>query len=415
MTLNRIRRVSFIFLLLILTVNTSFLTLTIVRGKDKESSEKKAVLEGIARSIAPSVWGYYSDTATILLDDFVERERHPYLVILQSSGDVFYYHRESPPGEPWYYRLGILNIRSLELPVIHDDFPIAVVRTDYVSSQTVKNLTLILLAVLAGLLAVLIRRIVIVSVSRSRALIELKETQRRLVDSDRVEFFNLLSMKLAHEFNTPLGIIVTAQSFLSGNDISHLRNDEGQKMLTLIGDAANRMKALIRRMQDSVPDKEPEEIQVLNIRELITGVIMVIRRDNDDIEIEIPEGLNWPVRQKALNLVLEELIRNASLHGRSEDGKLSLNVSCNLNDLFLQLVFEDGGSGIPEHLENQIFSPFSTVGRMQRGTGLGLYLARNYAVELLQGDLVYTPGLENGSNFCLTIPRKASDIDLDDY
>jgi hypothetical protein len=192
------------------------LAIAIVRLEEREVSNKKTVLEGIAAGIAPSIWGYYNEMAAIILDDFVLREGHPYLVILQSDGEVFYYHRTPPPGKAWLYRAGIKKVRSLELPVIHEDFPIAVVRTDYVSSQTLRNFTLTLLMVMGSILAILVRRIIIVSLARSIALKDLEVAQNRLVTNDRVVFFSLLSMKLAHEFNTPLGNIVTAQSFLHG-------------------------------------------------------------------------------------------------------------------------------------------------------------------------------------------------------
>ena len=342
--------------------------------------------------------------AAIILDDFVIREGHPYLVILQSDGEVFYYHRTPPPGKAWLYRAGIKKIRSLELPVIHEDFPIAVVRTDYVSSQTLRNFTLTLLMVMGGILAFLVRRVIIVSLVRSKALEDLEAVQSQLVTNDRVVFFSLLSMKLAHEFNTPLGIIITAQSFLAGNDVSFLGTGEGRKMLNMIGDAAIRMKSLIKRMQDSVPNQLKEELVETNIYETATEIVMTIHQEADEVRIDIPEDLTWKLRKKALTLIFEELINNASQHGRSSDRKLRLKISGNVESRGLVILIEDGGSGIPEHMEVHVFSPFTTARSMQTGSGLGLYLAMNYSAEFLNGTLIYATGGNGGARFTLTIP-----------
>lgn len=404
MSINRIRKSSLVVLIAVLVILAATLTSSILRSREKEESEKIAVLEGIASGLAPSVWGYFDEMAKTILDDFVLREQHPYLVIFQSNGDVFYYHRVSPPGKLWLYRTGIKTLRSLELPIYHEDFPIAVVRTDYVSSNTIRNLTLALVMTLAALSAILIRRIVIVSVLRSRALTELKEAQKRIVSNDRVLFFSLLSMKLAHEFNTPLGIIITAQSFLAENNPGSLSDIESRKMLNLIGDSAKKMKNLIRRMQVSVPESGEEELSLTSVKNAIAGVVIALKKDGDEISLDVPETLTWNLRKNALTLVLEELANNASRHGRRDDGKLELTISVTVDNSVLVIVLKDCGKGIPEHMENLVFSPFTTAQPMQKGSGLGLYLAMNYTVKFLDGSLSYVSRESGGAEFILKIP-----------
>ncbi|EPS40409.1 hypothetical protein H072_5764 [Dactylellina haptotyla CBS 200.50] len=72
---------------------------------------------------------------------------------------------------------------------------------------------------------------------------------------------------------------------------------------------------------------------------------------------------------------------------------------------------EDTGPGIPSHLQEKVFEPFTqgdrSLSRKHGGTGLGLSICRQLAA-LLKGTVVLKKSDASGSQFCLTIPLKVT-------
>jgi signal transduction histidine kinase len=90
----------------------------------------------------------------------------------------------------------------------------------------------------------------------------------------------------------------------------------------------------------------------------------------------------------------------------------------------VKISVEDTGIGIREEDAAKLFEPFvrleSPLRSRVAGTGLGLYLTRKLAREVLGGDISFTSEYGRGSRFVLTIPvnvpaapRKAGNEDAD--
>lgn len=78
---------------------------------------------------------------------------------------------------------------------------------------------------------------------------------------------------------------------------------------------------------------------------------------------------------------LGNLLRNAARHARSE---VRLTVTPVGDGRWSEILVEDDGDGVPEHLEESVFAPFVSHGGL--GSGLGLSFAR-WGVERLGGAL----------------------------
>jgi two-component system sensor histidine kinase PilS (NtrC family) len=102
-----------------------------------------------------------------------------------------------------------------------------------------------------------------------------------------------------------------------------------------------------------------------------------------------------------LQHIVWNLVQNALLHGRAPGNALS-PVELRLGRMpgsarpFLEVL--DRGPGISANEVERIFEPFFTSG--VRGTGLGLFLARELA-EINDATLLYTPRDGGGSVFRL--------------
>jgi two-component system sensor histidine kinase RegB len=71
----------------------------------------------------------------------------------------------------------------------------------------------------------------------------------------------------------------------------------------------------------------------------------------------------------------------------------------------LRLSVADNGIGVPEPLLRRIGEPFFTTKEPGRGTGLGLYLARN-VVERQGGEMTVRSTEGRGTEVVLTVPEE---------
>ena len=90
----------------------------------------------------------------------------------------------------------------------------------------------------------------------------------------------------------------------------------------------------------------------------------------------------------------------------------TITVEASVRGSWLDISVEDTGIGMDEAGLARLFQPFERIDSQLRvktpGTGLGLYLTRKIATELLAGSVEVrsTPG--EGSRFTLSLPREGS-------
>jgi signal transduction histidine kinase len=106
--------------------------------------------------------------------------------------------------------------------------------------------------------------------------------------------------------------------------------------------------------------------------------------------------------------VLMNLLKNSvdQLNTRDTEDK-SITVATSINDGLLEILVEDNGGGIPEHLLPHIFDEYFTA--KEGGTGLGLYMSRMIMRERFNGsveaeNIVDDKGERAGARFILTLP-----------
>jgi signal transduction histidine kinase len=94
------------------------------------------------------------------------------------------------------------------------------------------------------------------------------------------------------------------------------------------------------------------------------------------VEIECQRGLAVRGDAHALRSAVENVAANAleALQSRGSGGRLALRAE--KHDGTVELMVQDDGPGIPEHLRGRLFAPFSSG---HDGTGLGLAIARALA------------------------------------
>jgi signal transduction histidine kinase len=88
----------------------------------------------------------------------------------------------------------------------------------------------------------------------------------------------------------------------------------------------------------------------------------------------------------SINQILSNLIMNSIMHGfeGKDHGRISIIIMPLSNQL--SVLFKDDDLGVDESIKHKVFEPFTTIKRGEGGSGLGLHLVYNLALNLTLND-----------------------------
>ena len=237
---------------------------------------------------------------------------------------------------------------------------------------------------------------------------ELEQANLKLKEIDRLKSMFIASM--SHELRTPLNSIIGFSSILHDEWIGVV-NAEQKENLAIILNSGRHLLNLINDVID-VSKIEAGKIEPLveefELSELIFEAAGLVRKEAE------AKGLG--LRVKSVNLRLKtdrrrllqcllNLLSNAAKF--TDSGGLSIEAHA-AGENMVDISVADTGIGIREEERGKLFQPFvrlvSPESANAPGTGLGLYLTRKLAVEILKGDLSMTSEFGKGSRFTLKIP-----------
>ncbi|MGQ0801876.1 MAG: sensor histidine kinase [Pseudomarimonas sp.] len=255
----------------------------------------------------------------------------------------------------------------------------------------------------------------------------LRDTQRDLVNAEKMAALGQLVAGVAHEVNTPLGIAITATSGLAQETHTLLKTFEGGQLqrsqleahftfsdeaLRLLGRNLQRAAELIRTFKHVAVDRSSDGRRQFHlnefIAELLPSLALLWKHRPVQLQVVCEPDLKLDSFPGALGQVLTNLVQNALLHAFPGDrpGQMKL-LACADGDARVRIEFCDDGIGIPaEHLP-RIFEPFFTTRRGHGGTGLGLQIVFNLISEKLGGSVQAFSDAAAGTRFVLNLPRLA--------
>ena len=205
----------------------------------------------------------------------------------------------------------------------------------------------------------------------ARDISMLKKFQKQLIQSQKMEDLGRLSGGVAHEINTPLGIIL-GYAQLMMDDIEDKELREGMGIIEKQAKVCRKIVAdLLGFSRSSI-----EAGGTVNINESIQQVIRLVEHAFfiDRIKISFALDENIPLLsgdQERLKQVWLNLLNNgADVIG--QDGVIHVESKLLADQEKIVVSIADSGKGIAvEHL-NIIFDPFFTTKQVGKGTGLGL-------------------------------------------
>jgi len=208
-----------------------------------------------------------------------------------------------------------------------------------------------------------------------RDITELKQIQTRLVEFQKMESIGQLAAGVAHEINTPLGIIMGYAQLLLEEVPEGGEAYDGLKTIERQSKICRRIVADLLSFSRHTESTESTTTS-LDVNQSIEEVVSIVEHTYklDRVEIERDYYPNLPAfkgDKEKIRQVFVNLLNNA-FYAIGTDGTIRIKTSFdNKNDEIIISV-ADTGIGIPPEKIDRIFDPFYTTKPVGKGTGLGL-------------------------------------------
>lgn len=257
-----------------------------------------------------------------------------------------------------------------------------------------------------------------------KAYDDLKQAQQTLVESEKMASLGSLVAGVAHEINTPIGISVTASSYLQERVADFKQHIESKQLsrsylteftvnldesMQLLQGNLRRASELIASFKQVAVDQSSEARYNFsladNLHQVVVSLGHKLKKAQCEVDIQCDPKLSIFSFPGSFTQIYSNLILNSINHGFDnwdKPKKITIKVEQQGEELLID--YSDNGRGIPPEILPRIFDPFVTSKRGQGGSGLGTHIIYNLVVQLLRGRINCISEPEQGAQFHIRLP-----------
>lgn len=261
----------------------------------------------------------------------------------------------------------------------------------------------------------------------AQSMDDLKNTQDKLVLSEKQAALGRLVSGVAHEINTPLGIARMATSTAHSNvhelfEAFGISNNQDRPVLSrykkyiasngLIDSSLERLSKLVDSFKQISVNEDEWKFQVFDVNELLTNMLIIHQEralsNNIHIDVEVDQSLEIYSCREIVRNIASELTNNALSHGFTHSEAGTIHISAYLENIDSKskknfvLKIQDNGDGIEKELQKALFDPFTA--KDPSNLGLGLHVVVNLVNSILSGNISCESNTGSGSCFTVSIP-----------
>lgn len=257
----------------------------------------------------------------------------------------------------------------------------------------------------------------------TRDISERKHAEEKLLQCKKMAALGNLVAGVAHEINTPVGVCITASSFLEDSTKKYCEMLSSGNMTlfdmekylgisseasTIIQSNLNRAADLILSFKQVAVDQSNDEFRAFFLKSYIDEILLSLRPEysmtGHTINTNCPDTISLYSSPGAFSQIITNLVINSLHHGfeNMDTGKIIMDFFLYQNNLVFD--YKDNGKGMNESTLKQIFDPFFTTNRAHGGTGLGMHIVYNIVTQKLNGQIECESKLNKGTQFVIKIP-----------
>ena len=224
------------------------------------------------------------------------------------------------------------------------------------------------------------------------AVAELRQKDQVLISQGRQAALGEMIGNIAHQWRQPLntlGLIVQELKMTYGRDQSY-----EESLVANVGKAMDLIQHMSRTIDDFSNYFKPDKEKVLfNVYNAINRTLALIEPSLAalDINVEVVgntatfiDGYANEYSQVLLNILLN--CRDA-FEGSSAEQRRVIEITVSEENQKSVVTVSDNAGGIPEGILDKIFDPYFTTKGPDKGTGIGLYMAKTIIEKNMSGTL----------------------------
>ncbi len=253
----------------------------------------------------------------------------------------------------------------------------------------------------------------------------LQIAQKQLVQAEKMGALGALVAGVAHEINTPLGIGVTAASYLQQKTVNiretyehgQMRRSDFERYLDSTHDSTSMILENLKRAAEQVQsfkqvavDQTSSEKRSFHLKSYFDDLLLSLhpkfKHTRHEILVQCSEELEMNSYPGALSQIFTNLFMNSLIHGFDDRSKGTIELQVTRERNVVHFLYRDNGKGIAQEHLSRIFEPFYTTKRGKGGTGLGLHIVYNLVTQKFGGSITChsTPG--EHTTFLVHIPMQ---------
>jgi signal transduction histidine kinase len=237
-----------------------------------------------------------------------------------------------------------------------------------------------------------------------RLIEELRATQERLINSEKLATLGQFASGIAHELKNQLSTLTAAEMLLLDTE-----DQEKRRLIQIILSTQQRMLSMINEISDFArPSSATYERKTQPLVPVIEEALNFARFDicikPHRIDFQANAHPSLPLNRDKIMQVILNLLRNGAQAMTAAHGTLSVVVDA--DDAYAVVRVSDNGCGIPPEQLHRIWDPFFTT-KGGEGTGLGLGISRR----IIEGHngVIHCQSLVNqGTTFTIRLPIPSS-------
>ena len=250
------------------------------------------------------------------------------------------------------------------------------------------------------------REIVSLSNAFSRMLKELELRQMRFImQSEKLACLGTMVSGVAHQLNNPLSNIFSSCQILH-EEIEYPDVEYKRELMQQIEKEVERAKAMVLSLLEFSRKKEFKS-KPIPLRGLVEDTIRLVQGDIPSkvaVRTDVPETSWITADKQRLEQAILNLIKNA-IDAMPDGGAISISAEEDNENRLVKIRVRDSGIGMDADTVKHIFDPFFTTKEDGKGSGLGLYVAREI-VEEHEGSIKVVSAEGQGTTFLIKLPMK---------
>jgi len=266
-----------------------------------------------------------------------------------------------------------------------------------------------------------------------KAYHELKSTQKRLIQAEKMASLGRLSAGIAHEIKNPLNfinnfavlsneLVEELQQALKENDTTEIEfitknlSFNTQKIEEHGKRADSIVKSMMQHSRGGKLDFESTKVNEL-VKTYVNLAYQgkIVHGTETEVEMAMNLDPDLPdifINAQQIGQVIQNIIENALDavldHAKKVNHRFKpkIDIATRRKNGQVEILVTDNGPGIPETVRERIFEPFFTTKPPGEGTGLGLSISYDIITQIYDGEITVKNLPKGGARFKLRFPSK---------